>query len=69
MLSSPYSRLCPRGGSEASRFLARSITNLYLLVVPITLVPLKGKAFKIEPAGTEKVGDKPTVVRIPPDSL
>jgi hypothetical protein len=42
--------------------LANQKRNLYLLVVPITLVPLKGKAFKIEPAGEEKVGDKPTVV-------
>jgi hypothetical protein len=42
--------------------LANQKRNLYLLVVPITLVPLKGKAFKIEPAGEDKVGDKPTVV-------
>ena len=42
--------------------LANHKRNLYLLVVPITLVPLKGKAFKIEQAGEDKVGDKPTAV-------
>ena len=35
--------------------------TIYLAVVPATLVPLKGKEFKIEPAGEEKVGDKPAV--------
>jgi hypothetical protein len=33
----------------------------YLQVVPITLVPLKGKGFKVEAAGEKKVGDKPAV--------
>jgi hypothetical protein len=41
--------------------LANQKRNLYLLVVPITLVPLKGKAFQIEPAGEVKVGDKPAI--------
>jgi hypothetical protein len=30
----------------------------YLQVVPMTLVPLKGKGFKVEAAADEKVGDK-----------
>lgn len=33
--------------------------NTYLQVVPITLVPLKDKAFKLEVAGEEKVDGKP----------
>ena len=36
--------------------------SLYLLAIPVTLVPLKGKGFKVETAGTEKVGDKPAAV-------
>jgi hypothetical protein len=36
--------------------------NLYLQLVPATLVPLKGKGFKVEAAGTEKVGGKPAAV-------
>jgi hypothetical protein len=36
--------------------------NLYLQVVPVTLVALKGKDFKVKAAGDEKVGDKPAVV-------
>jgi hypothetical protein len=36
--------------------------TLYLQLVPMTLVPLKGKGFKVEAAGEEKVGDKPAVV-------
>ena len=35
--------------------------NIYLQVVPVTLVPLKGKGFKVESVGEEKVGDKPAV--------
>jgi hypothetical protein len=34
---------------------------IYLLVIPITLVPLKNNGFKYEAAGEEKVGDKPAV--------
>ena len=34
---------------------------IYLTVIPGTLVPLKVKDFKIEPAAEEKVGDKPAV--------
>jgi hypothetical protein len=36
--------------------------TLYLQVIPVTVVPLKGKDFKVEAAGTEKVGDKPAAV-------
>jgi outer membrane lipoprotein-sorting protein len=36
--------------------------NIYLSVIPITLVPLKNAGFKFEDAGTEKVGDKPAVI-------
>lgn len=42
--------------------LANEKRNLYLAVVPVTLLPLKGKGFKVEAAGTEKVGDKPATV-------
>jgi hypothetical protein len=35
--------------------------NLYLMVVPITLVSLKGKAFQIESAGEENVDARPAV--------
>jgi hypothetical protein len=42
--------------------LANEKRNVYLNVVPITLVTLKGKGFKYEAGGEEKVGDKPAVV-------
>ena len=42
--------------------LASEKQNLYLLVTPLTLLPLKGKGFQIETAGAEKVGDKAAVV-------
>jgi hypothetical protein len=39
-----------------------AVTNekrtVYLQIIPATLVPLKTKAFKIEPAGADKVGGK-----------
>jgi hypothetical protein len=35
--------------------------TVYLQVIPMTLVPLKGKGFKVEPAGEDKVGGKPAV--------
>jgi hypothetical protein len=41
--------------------LANEKRNVYLVVVPATLLPLKGKDFKIEPGGEEKVSDKPAV--------
>ncbi len=36
--------------------------TIYLQVIPTTIVPLKGKGFKVEAAGEEKVADKPAVV-------
>ena len=42
--------------------LANEKRNVYLNVIPITLVSLKGKGFKYEAGGEEKVGDKPAVV-------
>jgi hypothetical protein len=36
--------------------------NVYLDVLPTTLLPLKGKGFKVKAAGEEKVGDKPSAV-------
>jgi hypothetical protein len=34
---------------------------VYLTVIPITILPLKGKEFKVEATGEEKVGAKPAV--------
>jgi hypothetical protein len=42
--------------------LANEKRAVYLNVVPITIVPLKGKGFKVESAGEEKVADKPAIV-------
>jgi hypothetical protein len=39
--------------------LANEKRNVYLNVVPITLIALKGAGFKYEAAGEQKVGDKP----------
>jgi hypothetical protein len=36
--------------------------NLALLVIPATILPLKGKGYKVESDGEEKVADKPAVV-------
>jgi hypothetical protein len=41
---------------------ANTKRTLYLQVLPATLVRLKGKGFKVESAGEEKVGDKPAAV-------
>jgi hypothetical protein len=41
--------------------LANEKRSVYLQVVPTLVVPLKGKGFKVEVAGEEKVGDKPAV--------
>jgi hypothetical protein len=41
--------------------IANEKRTIYLSVIPSTLLPLKGKEFKIEPADEEKVGDKPAV--------
>jgi hypothetical protein len=42
--------------------LANEKRSLYVMLTPVTLVPLAGKGFKIELAGEEKVGDSPAVV-------
>lgn len=42
--------------------LANQKRTVYLQVIPVTLVPLKGKGFKVESAADEKVGDKPAAV-------
>jgi hypothetical protein len=42
--------------------LANEKRGVYLQWVPVTLLPLKGKGFKVETAGEEKVGDKPAAV-------
>jgi hypothetical protein len=39
--------------------LANEKRQVYLQAIPSLLVPLKGKGFKLESAGEEKVGDKP----------
>ncbi len=41
---------------------AREKRSLYLQIVPVLLVPLKGDRFKVESAAEEKVGDKPASV-------
>src|SRR5262249_45037187 len=33
--------------------------NIYVQITPSTILPLKGKGFKVESAGEEKVDDKP----------
>ena len=42
--------------------LANEKRSAYLQIIPITLVPLKEKGFKVEAAGEEKIGDKPAVI-------
>ncbi len=42
--------------------LANEKRTIYLNVIPITLVALKGKGFKYEAAGEEKVGDKAALI-------
>jgi hypothetical protein len=41
--------------------LANEKRRVYLEIIPATLVALKGKGFKFEAGGEEKVGDKPAV--------
>ena len=36
--------------------------RVYMDIIPITLVALKGKGFKYQAGGEEKVGDKPAVI-------
>jgi hypothetical protein len=49
------------GGEMDKDALANEKRSVYLQVVPITLVPLKGKGFKVETAGEMKVGGKAAV--------
>ena len=42
--------------------LANEKRAVYLNVVPVTILPLKDKGFKVEAAGAEKVADKPAAV-------
>jgi hypothetical protein len=42
--------------------LANQKRTVYLQVIPVTLLPLKGKGFQVDSAGEEKVGDKPAAV-------
>ncbi len=49
-------------GSELDKdALANEKRSLYLQMIPATLLVLKEKAYKVEAAGEEKVGDKPAV--------
>jgi hypothetical protein len=41
--------------------LANEKRSIYLQVLPMTLLPLKDKDYKLEAAGEEKVGGKPAV--------
>jgi hypothetical protein len=41
--------------------LANRKRNMYLLVVPVTLISLKGKPFQIDLAGEEHVDDRPAI--------
>ena len=42
--------------------LAAEKRRAYLQAAPMTILPLKGKGFKVESATEEKVGDKPAAV-------
>src|SRR5262245_46703016 len=50
------------GGALEGEDLANLKRGTYLGVVPVLVTPLKGKGFKLEAAGEEKVGDKPASV-------
>lgn len=41
--------------------LANEKRAIYLQIVPMTIVPLKGEGFKVESAGEENIGEKPAV--------
>jgi hypothetical protein len=41
--------------------IANEKRQIYLQVIPMRILPLKDKGFKVEAAGEEKVGDKPAV--------
>jgi hypothetical protein len=50
-----------QGGELEGDRLAAGKREVYLHVIPITLVPLNASGFKCEAAGEEKVADKPAV--------
>jgi hypothetical protein len=56
-----YRKFGEMGGEMNEQALATEKRALYLMLAPMTLVPLKGKGFTIEKAGEEKVGDKAAV--------
>jgi hypothetical protein len=49
--------------------LANEKRRAYLALIPVTILPLKGKEFKVESIADDKVGDKPAVgIKVtPPD--
>ncbi len=55
-----------RGGNTFAELTGDELANAkritYLAVVPITLLPLRGKGYKCEMAGEEKVGGKQAVI-------
>jgi hypothetical protein len=55
-----------RFGDNTMEMDADAIANekrtLYINLTPVLILPLKGKGFKVETAGEEKVGDKPAVI-------
>jgi hypothetical protein len=57
------------GGEMDEEAIANEKRNLYLQIIPIRVLPLKDKGFKVEAGGEEKVGDKPAVALkvTPPD--
>jgi len=50
------------GGAMSATDLANEKRNVYLQYVPMTILPLKGKGFKVKLADEEKVNDKPAIV-------
>ena len=57
-----WSKFGEQGGPIEGDFLAALKRGNYMQVASVTLVPLRGKGFKIETAGEEKVGEKPATV-------
>jgi hypothetical protein len=53
-------------GDNGMEFDVNAVANekrtVYLQVIPVTILPLKGKGFKVESAGDEKAGDKALAV-------
>ncbi len=53
-------------GDNSMEFDVNAVANekrtVYLQVIPVTILPLKGKGFKVESAGDEKAGDKSLAV-------